>query len=213
MLARSRRVDLGGAAARRGSRPPLAENRNLMSTQIEVPDRFQSEAVENPPPIEQVDHPVTIIRPAQGWQAVNFREIWRFRELMYFLAWRDLKARYKQTVLGGLWALLQPLATMAVFTIFLGKMAAARGPDGEALYPPYWLFVFTGMLPWTFFANTLSFSSQSVVTGANLITKIYFPRLIIPVAAAGVPFVDLAVSLGILSILMLLAGALPGWGL
>jgi lipopolysaccharide transport system permease protein len=194
-------------------RRSLKTERTLMSTQIEVPDRFQSEAGENSPPAEQVDHPVTIIRPAHGWQPVNFREIWRFRELMYFLAWRDLKTRYKQTVLGGLWALLQPLATMAVFTVFLGKMAAARGPDGEALYPPYWLFVFTGMLPWTFFANTLSFSSQSVVTGANLITKIYFPRLIIPVAAAGVPFVDLAVSLGILSVLMLIAGALPGWSL
>jgi len=133
--------------------------------------------------------------------------------LMYFLAWRDLKTRYKQTVLGGLWALLQPLATMAVFVVFLGKMAAARGPDGEALNTPYWLFVFTGMLPWTFFANTLSFSSQSVVTGANLITKIYFPRLIIPVAAAGVPFIDLAVSLGFLSILMLVNGILPGWSL
>src|SRR5712691_11046242 len=136
-----------------------------MSTQIELPNQLQSQAVENAPSTGPVDQHVTIIHPAHGWQAVNFREIWRFRELMYFLAWRDLKARYKQTVLGGLWALLQPLATMAVFTVFLGKLAAARGgPDGEAAYPPYWLFVFTGMLPWTFFANTLSFSSQSVVT-------------------------------------------------
>src|SRR5438876_12124626 len=160
-----------------------------MSTQIELPEQVQSEAVEKPPPAEPVDQHVTIICPAHGWQTVNFREIWRFRELMYFLAWRDLKTRYKQTVLGGLWALLQPLATMAVFTIFLGKVAAAQGLNGEAVFPPYWLFVFTGMLPWTFFANTLSFSSQSVVTGANLITKIYFPRLIIPLAVAGVTFI------------------------
>src|SRR5262249_49044394 len=135
-----------------------------MSTQIEAPDRFTSENGEKSTPAEHVDHPVTVIQPAYGWQPVNFREIWRFRELMYFLAWRDLKTRYKQTVLGGLWALLQPLATMAVFVVFLGKMAAARDADGETLSTPYWLFVFTGMLPWTFFANTLSFSSQSVVT-------------------------------------------------
>lgn len=184
-----------------------------MSTQIELPEPLQSEAVESPPPLEAADQLVTIIRPAHGWQAVNYREIWRYRELMYFLAWRDLKARYKQTVLGGLWAVLQPLATMAVFTVFLGKVAAARGSDGEVPYPPYWLFVFTGMLPWTFFANTLSFSSQSVVTGANLITKIYFPRLIIPVAAAGVPLIDLGVSFGILALLMLANGVLPGWSL
>jgi lipopolysaccharide transport system permease protein len=182
-----------------------------MSMQIELPDQLQSESAENPPAAEAVDQPVTIIRPTHGWQLVNFREIWRFRELTYFLAWRDLKARYKQTVLGGAWALLQPLATMAVFTVFLGKVAAAQGPDGEAVYPPYWLFVFTGMLPWTFFANTLGFSSQSVVSGANLITKIYFPRLIIPVAAAGVPLVDLAVSFGILVLLMLGSGILPSW--
>src|SRR5260370_31962543 len=137
-----------------------------MSTQIELPEQLQSKAVENPSPAEPVDQHVTIICPAHGWQLVNVREIWRFRELMYFLAWRDLKTRYKQTVLGGLWALLQPLATMAVFTIFLGKMAAARGPDGEAVYPPYWLFVFTGMLPWPFFANTLSFSRHRVVTAS-----------------------------------------------
>ncbi|HLJ93352.1 MAG TPA: ABC transporter permease [Gemmataceae bacterium] len=180
-----------------------------MNTQI---DPVACEAVDHSP-AELADHPVTIIGPAQGWQPVNFREIWRSRELMYFLAWRDLKTRYKQTVLGGLWAVLQPLATMAIFTIFLGKVAAAHGADGGAAFPPYWLFVFTGMLPWTFFANSLSFSSQSVVTGANLITKIYFPRLIIPVAAAGVPFVDLAVSLGILSVLMLFNGVLPGWSL
>lgn len=184
-----------------------------MNTQIELPDHLHFQTVDKPPAAEQDDRPVTIITPAHGWQPVNFREIWRFRELMYFLAWRDLKARYKQTVLGGVWALLQPLATMIVFTVFLGKVAAAQGPDGEAAFPPYWLFVFTGMLPWTYFANTLSFSSQSVVTSTNLITKIYFPRLIIPVAASGVCLIDLAVSFGILALLMLVNGILPGWRL
>jgi lipopolysaccharide transport system permease protein len=130
---------------------------------------------------------------------------------MYFLVWRNLKTRYKQTVLGGAWALLQPLATMAVFTVFLGGKMAAQGLDGEDPNPPYWLFVFTGMLPWLFFANTLGLSSQSVVGGSNLVTKVYFPRLMIPLAAVGVPMLDLIVSFGILLSLMVVAGLLPGW--
>lgn len=184
-----------------------------MSTQTELPDRLLTKPAHNSSPAAPEDQPVTIISPAHGWQAINFRDIWRFRELMYFLVWRNLKTRYKQTVLGGAWALLQPLATVAVFTVVLGKVAAARGLDGEEVYPPYWLFVFTGMLPWTFFANTLGLSSQSVVGGSNLITKIYFPRLIIPLTSAGVPLVDLVVSLGILLLLMLVTGFAPGWGL
>jgi lipopolysaccharide transport system permease protein len=184
-----------------------------MSTQAELPDRIGSPRLDRSSLAESADQPVTIIAPAFGWQPVNLREIWRSRELMYFLVWRNLKTRYKQTVLGGAWALLQPLATMAVFTVILGKVAAARGIHGEAPNPPYWLFVFTGMLPWTFFANTLGLSSQSVVGGSNLITKIYFPRLIIPVTSAGVPLVDLVVSFGILSLLMLATGVLPGWSI
>jgi lipopolysaccharide transport system permease protein len=159
----------------------------------------------------QQDQPVTVIVPSGGWQPINWREIWRSRELMYFFVWRNLKTRYKQTVLGGAWAILQPLATMVVFTVVLGKVAAARGLEGEAHGTPYWLFVFTGMLPWTFFANTLSTASQSVVGGSNLVTKIYFPRLIIPVTSAGVPLIDLAVSLGLLFVLMLCRGIVPGW--
>lgn len=183
-----------------------------MSMQTELPDRLLTKPAQNSSPAAPADQPVTVISPARGWQAINFREIWRFRELMYFLVWRNLKTRYKQTVLGGAWALLQPLATMLVFTVVLGQVAAARGLDGEVVGPPYWLFVFTGMLPWMFFANTLGLSSQSVVGGSNLITKIYFPRLIIPLTSAGVPLVDLIVSLGILFLLMLLAGIVPGWG-
>ena len=184
-----------------------------MGMQTELCDRPPSEPVDNRAPADGVDQPVTIIRPARGWQPINFREIWRARELMYFLVWRNLKTRYKQTVLGGTWAVLQPLAYMAVFTVVLGKVAEARGQNGIQTDLPYWLFVFTGMLPWTFFANTLGLSSQSVVGGSNLITKIYFPRLIVPVTAAGVPLVDLVVSFGILLVLMLLAGVVPGWSI
>jgi lipopolysaccharide transport system permease protein len=181
-----------------------------MGMQTELRERPCSNSMDSPSPAEPVDQPVTIITPARGWQAINFREIWRARELMYFLVWRNLKTRYKQTVLGGAWAILQPLAYMAVFTVVLGKVAEARGRSGSDL-EPYWLFVFTGLIPWTFFANTLGLSSQSVVGGSNLITKIYFPRLIVPVTAAGVPLVDLLVSCGILLILMLVAGVMPGW--
>jgi lipopolysaccharide transport system permease protein len=158
------------------------------------------------------DHPVTVIVPSGGWQPINWRELWRSRELMYFFVWRNLKTRYKQTVLGGAWAILQPLATMVIFTVVLGRVAAARGSDGRVDdTTPYWLFVFTGMLAWTFFANTLGTASQSVVGGSNLVTKVYFPRLIIPVTAAGVPLVDLAVSLVLLLVLMLCNGIVPGW--
>ena len=158
------------------------------------------------------EHPVTVIVPSGGWQPINWREIWRSRELMYFFVWRNLKTRYKQTVLGGAWAVLQPLATMAIFTVVLGRVAAVHPERGSVSdTTPYWLFVFSGMLAWTFFANTLGMASQSVVGGSNLVTKIYFPRLIIPVTAAGVPIVDLVVSLVLLLVLMLCVGIVPGW--
>jgi lipopolysaccharide transport system permease protein len=182
-----------------------------MTMQIELPEKVQPQSVDEPRVAPSLDQPVTIITPERGWQPINFREIWRSRELMYFLVWRNLKTRYKQSVLGGAWAILQPLATMIVFTVVLGRVAAMRGQHGESATTPYWLFVFTGMLPWTFFANTLGTSSQSVVGGSNLVTKIYFPRLIIPLTAAGVPLVDLVVSLGLLVVLMLCNGILPGW--
>jgi lipopolysaccharide transport system permease protein len=181
---------------------------------VKLPERLQSKPADSATATKSLDQPVTVICPAHGWQPINWRELWRCRELMYFLVWRNLKTRYKQTVLGGAWAIIQPLATMVVFTAFLGKVAQARpGLHGEDPSTPYWLFVFTGMLPWTFFANTLGMASQSVVNGSNLVTKIYFPRLIIPVTAGGVPLVDLIVSVGILLVLMLTQGILPGWGL
>jgi lipopolysaccharide transport system permease protein len=184
-----------------------------MGMQTELRDRSRSESIENLSSAERLDQPVTMIRPALGWQPINFGEIWRSRELMYFLVWRNLKTRYKQTVLGGAWAVLQPLAYMAVFTVVLGKVAETRGQNGIKSDLPYWLFVFTGMLPWTFFANTLGLSSQSVVGGSNLITKIYFPRLIVPLTAVGVPLLDLMVSFGILLVLMLFTSVVPSWSI
>ncbi len=149
--------------------------------------------------------PELVIEPRPGWHLVDVREIWRHRELLYFLAWRDVKVRYKQTVLGGAWAILQPLATMIVFVVFLGR--AVRQPDAEI---PYSLFVFAGLLPWTFFSRSINSGGQSVVADQNLITKIYFPRLIVPMSAVAGGVIDLAVGFLMLAALMLYDGVFPG---
>ncbi len=135
-----------------------------------------------------------LIRPSRGWASLQLRDIWLYRELLYFLIWRDVKVRYKQTVLGAAWALLQPLATMLVFTLFFGRLA--RVPSDGIPYP---LFSFTALVPWMFFANALGQSTNSLVGSANLLRKVYFPRLVIPVAAALGGLVDLAVSSTILA--------------
>ena len=135
-------------------------------------------------------------------------ELWKYRELLAFLVWRDVKVRYKQTVLGAAWAVLQPLATMLVFTLFLGPVAAL--PSDEVPYP---LFVFAGLLPWTLLANAVTSSSQSIVGNQNLVTKVYFPRLIIPASAACVGLVDFGIAFVMLLVMMLGYGVPPGWGM
>ena len=142
--------------------------------------------------------PLTVIQPPSGWQMINLRELWQFRELIYFLAWRNVKVRYKQTVLGAAWAILQPLMMMAVFSIFFGRMANA--PSGDFPYP---LFVLAGLLPWFFFSTGLTSAANSVVGSERLITKIYFPRLAIPFAATAVALVDFLAALGLLTLMML----------
>jgi len=152
--------------------------------------------------------PVTVIERKPGWRLIDVRELWRYRELLVFLTWRDVQVRYKQTVLGAAWAILQPLATMLVFTLFLGRVAGSSRSD-----VPYPLFVLAGLIPWTFFANAISTAGQSVVANQNLVTKIFFPRLIIPMGAVGAGLVDLAISFSILLAMMLWYGVLPGWGM
>jgi lipopolysaccharide transport system permease protein len=154
------------------------------------------------------DLPVTVIEPRPGWQIVDLGELWRYRELLYFLTWRDVKVRYKQTALGTAWAILQPLATMLVFSLFFGRVA---GKPGDAT--PYPLFVLSGLVPWMFFANAISSAGQSVVGNERLVTKIYFPRLIIPTSAVGAALIDLAIATGMLLVLMLVYGIVPGLGL
>src|SRR5882672_9695593 len=122
--------------------------------------------------------PVLRIKPSEGWVSLKLGELWEYRELLYFLIWRDIKVRYKQTVLGATWAIIQPVMTMVVFSLFFGKLGKIPS-DGI----PYPIFCFAALVPWTFFANGLGQASNSLVGSANLITKVYFPRLTIPIAS------------------------------
>lgn len=148
--------------------------------------------------------PETIIRPTSGWRTLDLRELWRFHELLYFLTWRDIKVRYKQTVLGAAWAILQPVMTMLVFTVFFGRLGGMERNQHVAVAYP--IFVYAGLLPWQFFATALQQGGQSLINSANLISKVYFPRLIVPFASIGVALVDLAISFGVMVILMMAYG-------
>lgn len=154
------------------------------------------------------DQHLTVIQAKPGWQIIDFAEMWRFRELLGFLVWRDVKVRYKQTVLGAAWAILQPFAQMIVLSIFFGRMADM--PTGGVPYP---LFVFAGLLPWTFFSNAISSAAGSVVGSQNMISKIYFPRLFIPASAIGVGLVDFCIAFGMLIMLMFYFDRAPSVGI
>jgi lipopolysaccharide transport system permease protein len=147
---------------------------------------------------------VAVIGPARGWAMIDLRELWDYRELLYFLTWRDVKVRYKQAVLGVAWAAIQPLLTMIVFTLFFGMLAGVPS-DGV----PYAAFSFAALVPWTFFAHGLTQSSNSLVASQSLITKVYFPRLAIPFATVLSGLVDFAVAFAILLGIMAWFGILP----
>src|SRR3954465_16013262 len=149
------------------------------------------------PQEEHLELPHFRIEPKRGWVSVNLKDLWQYRELLFFLAWRDVKVRYKQTALGATWAVIQPLFTMLLFTLFFGRLAGIPS-DGI----PYPLFAYAGLLPWTFFSNAVTNSGNSLVGSANLITKVYFPRLIIPAAAVAAGLVDLAIAFLVLVGLM-----------
>ena len=150
---------------------------------------------------EPTEKMLTIIRPTKGWEMVNLKELFRFRELIYFLTWRDLKVRYKQTILGVAWAVIQPLITMLVFSIFFGGLAKVPS-DGI----PYPLFSIAGLLPWQLFENSLRTASKSLVSNRNMITKIYFPRVILPLSSILSSIVDFAAALPVLIIMMIIYG-------
>jgi lipopolysaccharide transport system permease protein len=154
------------------------------------------------------ESPLVRIRPSRGWAALNLNDLWAYRELLYFLVWRDVKVRYKQTLLGAAWAIIQPLFTVLIFSLFFGKLAGI--PSDNIPYP---LFAYAALLPWTFFSNAVTNSSNSLVGSSNLIAKVYFPRMIIPGATVGAGLVDFAVAFVILLVLMAYYGITITWGI
>lgn len=158
------------------------------------------------------DEPVVVIEPARQWVPLGLRDVWHYRELLFFLTWRDVKVRYKQTVLGVLWAILQPLSVMLISTVLFGRVGGLADKTGGI---PYALFAYAGLLPWTFFANAVTNGGNSLVGNANLLTKVYFPRLLIPGAAVLGGLVDFAISGALMGGLMIWyrASISPGIGL
>ncbi len=148
-------------------------------------------------PPQLPDAPLFVVGARKSWVNINLKDLWAYRELLYFLTWRDVKVRYKQTALGAAWALLQPLILMFIFTFFFARLA---GIKSEGV--PYPIFAYAGLLPWTFFANAVTTSGNSLVGSTNLITKIYFPRMIIPAAAVVAGLVDLGIAFVLLVALM-----------
>lgn len=149
--------------------------------------------------------PTRRLEPSRGWNLHRLAEIWTYRELLYFMVWRDIKVRYKQTALGAGWAILQPVLTMVVFTIFFGKLAKMPS-DGI----PYPVFSMAALVPWTYFSTALSSGSQSVVASQHMISKVYFPRLLVPIASILGPLIDFGIAFLVLTALMLWYGIVPG---
>lgn len=157
--------------------------------------------------VDRTNAPEILIEPSRGWQALGLKELWEFRELFYFLAWRDIKVRYKQTALGASWAILQPLLSMLIFTLIFGILAKIPS-DGL----PYPLFAYSALLPWQLFVYALTQSSNSLIENARLISKVYFPRLVVPLASVVAGVVDFFIAFSILILLMFYYGVVPTWG-
>lgn len=156
----------------------------------------------------RVELPTFHIDPPSSWVPIDFRELWNYRELLYFLTWRDVKVRYKQTALGATWAIIQPVFMMIVFTLFFGKLA--KVPSDNI---PYSVFTFSALLPWELFSHALTESGNSLVGNQNLISKVYFPRLVVPISAVLGGLVDFVIAFGILILLMFYYGIVPGWAI
>ena len=165
-------------------------------------------AASTDPHVDHVSLPTLRISPPSRWTSLEFRELWEYRELLYFLIWRDVKVRYKQTALGAAWAVIQPFFMMVVFSLFFGRLAKVPS-DGI----PYPVFTFCALLPWQLFANALTESSNSLVGNQNLITKVYFPRLVVPISAVLGGLVDFVIAFVILLGMMLYYGIVPGWAI
>ena len=189
-----------------------------MKTLRMPPATTEAVPVATPTPAEAARTPIgeessgyeLVIQPTKGWLAINWSELVRYRELLFFLVWRDVKVRYKQAVLGVAWAVLQPVLQVVIYTAIFGVGLGLRGiTTGEQV--PYPLFVFLGLLPWQLFAAGLSSGGLSLLNQQHLLTKVYFPRLFVPTAAVGGTLVDMLVSLGIVALVMLAYGFVPPW--
>lgn len=153
---------------------------------------------------KEAQAPTTVIRPKKMFNLRDLKELWQYRELLYFFTWRDLKVRYKQTTIGILWAVVQPLVTMVIFSVFFGKLAQI--PSDSVPYP---IFVYVGLLFWQFFSGALTETSNALITNQSIVTKVYFPRLILPLSSVITKFVDFAIASVILLGLMIFYGYLP----
>ncbi|MCL4475993.1 MAG: ABC transporter permease [Nitrospirae bacterium] len=169
-------------------------------------EKLLGDSTDQPTGFHNVEYNGTVIRiePSKGWISLKLKELWEYRELLYFLIWRDIKVRYKQTVLGAAWAIIQPFFTMVVFSLFLGKLAKMPS-DGI----PYPIFVYAALVPWTFFANGLSKASNSLVSNSNLIKKVYFPRLSIPISSVLSGVIDFVLAFIVLIGMMIYYGLIP----
>lgn len=190
------------------SAPPLAETVARASEQALQSAGATESSPSTPEQHSLPDEPLVVIEPKKTLLVLNLSDVWPYRELLYFLIWRDVKVRYKQTLLGVVWVVLQPLMMMLLFTLFFGRLAGIKS-DGI----PYALFAYGGLLPWTFFATAAAAGGNSMVSSAGLITKVYFPRIIVPAAAVGAVLVDFAISFLVLAALMLYWRVTPTTGL
>jgi len=181
----------------------MAEHTISLETVTKPPSQSKTEITPTSEP-----EPLFVIKPSHGWVPLQLRELWRYRELLYFLTWRDIKVRYKQTVIGAAWAIIQPLMTMVVFSIFFGGLGKIPS-DGV----PYPIFSYAALVPWGLFAYGLGEASNSLVGSANLIKKIYFPRLIIPISSVLGGVVDFLLAFVVLILLMLGFGIVPTWNI
>lgn len=184
----------------------MTDSKSTLNTQPNALVQGISEESEAPQ-VDTLRYAVRRIQPSKGWAGLNLRELWRYRDLFYFFVWRDLKVRYKQTILGAGWAIIQPFLTMVIFSLFFGRLAQVPS-DGV----PYPIWSYTALVPWTFFANALSQASNSLVNNANMLKKIYFPRIIMPVATVMAGLVDFFLAFIVLLAMMLFYRLAPTIG-
>lgn len=177
-----------------------------MTTDTMVDAEMKQEAVSSSLPPEESQPGVIVIEPSRGWISLQLADLWQYRDLLFFLAWRDISVRYKQTILGVAWAIIQPFFSMIVFSLFFGRLAGLSS-DGV----PYPIFSYAAMLPWTYFSTAMTNSSNSLVSSANLLTKVYFPRLVIPLASVIPPIIDFAIAFVVLLAMMAFYHIAPTW--